>query len=286
MNKSSMGAVRDSQQAPPAEPSEKGSPEKGDFKSPTQQHNEMAAGKKRSAEDILKMAANSDTDSMIGKANSMLSGGGSDKMFEEFQELEQITPEDLELAEQIVFKGCAEKDIVIPNLPNHKFTICTTSAEEMSVVDEIIYEMVKAKEDNEGDVDLPALHVQTMRAALTLALGFKGVDDKDYCDEPINQLMTIKRAIIKVKDFEYEGDMDSSNKLNESLKKSLKRRAIRVRRLPTPVIDFLSTSKYGFDTAMLQVMMSKKLIPKSSGQSQDAQEPTSSTQASDSNSGR
>jgi len=271
MNKSMMGAVTEAQT-----PTEEAPREKEDFRTVAQQQADMAAGKKKSADQLIREATTK-TDGMIDQANSILSGGDSSKDFDDFEELEKISQEDLDLAEQVIFKGYAEKDLVIPNLSDHQFTICTTSAEDMSVVDEIMYDMVKAKESDDGVVDLPAQHVQTMRAAIMLALGFKGMDGSDYCDEPINQLMTIKRAIIKVKDLEYEGDMDQSQKLCDSLKKSLKHRAVRIRRLPTPVIDFLSGAKFEFDTTMFRIMSSKKLIPKSSGQSQDSQGQPSST---------
>jgi len=213
----------------------------------------------------------------IEKANAALSGKHLEADLKDFDEMEKISDEDLELAEQTIFKGYAEMTLKMPNMPAHNFTICTTSAEDISVIDEIIYDMVKAKENKEGDVDLPAQHVQTMRAALGLALCFKGADGKDFCDEPVNQLMTIKRAVIRVKDLDYEGKMDESKGLMDSLKKSVKYRATRLRRYPTPLIDYLSQKKFDFDTRMYTIMMSNKIIPKSSGQSQVTQGPTSSS---------
>lgn len=249
---------------------------KQDFKDPFREQAEQLAGRKNKADDIAKKVIDSQANQMVDKANAALSGSTSKFDMKEFEELEKISDEDLELAEQTIFKGYAESNIIIPNMPKHTFTLCTTSAEDMSVIDEILYDMVKGRENKEGDVDLPAQHVQTMRAALFLALGFKGPDGKDFCDEPINQLATIKRAIIKVKDLECSGEIDKSAALMKSLKDSVKYRAVRMRRFPTPVIDFLSGKKYEFDNRMYTIMVSPKIIPKSSGQSQGTQEQPSS----------
>ncbi len=276
-----MGAVRDSQTKIPGsgDPAEN---RKEEFSSPYQDHVDEGFRRSEVAKKKAQSSIERQTEEMVEKANKAMSDT-SDADLEEFEKLEKISDKDLEMAEQIVFKGYAEYDVTIPNMPDHKFTLCTTSAEDMSVIDEIIFEMVKERESDDGNVDLPMQHVQTMRSALFLALGFKSVDGKDFCDEPINQLMTIKRAIIKVKDLEYEGEMDKSRHLCESLKKSVKRRANRIRRYPTPVIDFLSQKKYEFDNKMYRIMMSKEIIPKFSGQSQGQPEHTSSTQEESSN---
>jgi len=287
MQKSVMGTVKETsqrQQSPgrAQEPQESPTQQKQDFKTVSQQHEDMVQGRRKPAAEMIKNAVESKTDEMVNKANAALSGMGNGPDFDEFEQLQKISDEDLELAEQVIFKGYAEKVVTIPNMPGHTFTITTTSAEDMSVIDEIIYDMVKDKEDKDGQVDLPAQHVQTFRSALMIAIGFKGMDGKDYCDEPIHQLMAIKRAVIKVKDLEYEGDIEKSAKLSESLKRSLKHRAVRVRRLPTPVIDFISNEKIMFDQAMYQIMTAKQLIPKSSGQSRDTQEPASPMKENDS----
>lgn len=278
-----MDGVRKSQGQTPEAP--KSPPPKEDFQDPFKAQASIVEQRRKSADQAAKKAVESQTEEMVQKANNALSGRFAPEL-EEYEKLEKISEEDLELAEQIVFKGYAEHDVIMPNLPGHNFTICTTSAEDMSVVDEILYDMVKDHEDENGAVDLPAQHVQTMRAALMLALGFKGMDGKDYCDEPINQILTIKRAVIKVKELEYAGEIDQAKKLMDSLKKSLKYRAIRIRRLPTPVVDFVSMKKYQFDSRMYSIMMSEQIIPKSSGQSQGTQEPISSIQEESSSSGQ
>jgi len=273
------------QQQNQPKPSE--TPQKENFKDPFAIHAENIAKRGAATDRMVKSAIDFKNNEMISKINESLSKKDSIKDdIKEFEEQEKITDEELELAQQVIFKGYAEYNIKIPNIPNHTFTLCTSSAEDVSVIDEIIYEMVKSKENEKGNVDLPAQHVETMRAALFLALGFKGVDGNDFCDEPVNQLMTIKRAVIKVKELEYTGEIKKAGELNESLKKALKYRAIRLRRYPTPVIDFLSSKKYEFDNKMYLIMMSDKILPKSSGQSRDTQELSLSIKENNSNTGQ
>jgi pyridoxal biosynthesis lyase PdxS len=81
--------------------------------------------------------------------------------------------------------------------------------------------------------------------------------------DTIAHLNTIKKAIIKVSELENSGEMVKAKELKESLKKALIKRATAIQRLPTPMIDFLSGEKYGFDSKMFSIMSSKKILPKS-----------------------
>jgi len=251
---------------------------KENFEDPFSAHTKDMARRRSAVDHLAKSSIDTKSQEMIDKANAALSNQtGLKEDMKEFEEQMKISDEDVSLAEQVIFKGYAETDVTIPNLPGHKFTLCTTSAEDMSVIDEIIYDMIRGKENDKGDVDLPAQHVQTMKSALFLAMGFKGIGGKDFCDEPIHQIMTIKRAVVKLKELEYAGEMSKVKDLSDSLKKSVKYRAIRIRRYPTPVIDFLSQKKFEFDNKMYTIMISEKLLPKSSGQSRGTQDLSSST---------
>ncbi|HUU40510.1 MAG TPA: hypothetical protein VMW42_06205 [Desulfatiglandales bacterium] len=269
-----MDSVKRSQETPQPAPQSK-----QDFKGPFSEQADITAKRRAGASDILKQTAESKSQQMVEKANEAIANQSSAKAdLAAYDELEKITPEDLALAEQLIFKGYAEKDVTIPNLPNNKFTICSTSAEEMSIIDEVLYDMIKEKEDAKGDVDLPAQYVNTMRQALFLAFGFRGVNGKDVCDLPIEHLNTLKKAAVKVKDLEYTGDMESAKSLMKSLKKALIHRAVQIRKFPTPVIDYVANKKTEFDGTMYIIMMADRLIPKSSGQPQGTQEATSSAQ--------
>lgn len=189
--------------------------------------------------------------------------GSTPDLTDEYREAMTVSKEDLELAEKLVFDGYAEIDIEMPNLPGKKFTICSTNAEEMSMIDEIIFDMVKEKEADDGRVDLPQNHIQTWRNALYVALGYRGMNQTELCDNGQHHLNTIKKAIQKISDLQFDGNIGQSEKLKTDLKKSLKVRATRVRRMGTPLIDFLSAKKLEFDQKMFAIMSSKGILPKS-----------------------
>lgn len=182
----------------------------------------------------------------------------------ELDEMDKVDPNDLKLAEQLIFKGYAEYDVEIKNLPGNRFTICSTNAEEMAVIDEIIYEMLKNSEQDDGSIDIPQNNVNALRNAIFIAISYRGMNKKELMDEDGScHLNTIKRAIIRVSELQNQGKIKESTELKKNLKECLIRRGTTVQRLATPIIDFLSSAKYEFDAKMLKIMSSKGLLPKS-----------------------
>lgn len=175
----------------------------------------------------------------------------------------EIEEEDIKLAEKLIFDGYTEIDVKMDRFPDRSFTICSTNAEEISFIDEVIFDMVKGKETADGLIDLPQNHINTMRNALFVALGYRGKDKTELCENRIQHLNTIKKAIMRIGDLEMDGKLEEAIKLKDSLKSALKARAIKVKRLPTPVIDFLSAEKYKFDRKMYKIMTTKGVVPKS-----------------------
>lgn len=188
---------------------------------------------------------------------------GKNDVQSDLDDLEKVSPEDLKLAEELIFKGYAEFDVDIPNLPGNSFTICSTSASEFNLIDEVLFDKVKDNEDKDGNVDMPQNKLQALRTALTIALSYRGRNKDELCKDSINHLNTIKRAIIKVNEYELSGDLKNMKELKDGLKQALLVRAIEVMKLPTPMIDFLSTEKFDFDTRMHRIMTEKQVLPKS-----------------------
>lgn len=191
--------------------------------------------------------------------------GNSDSVDKDIADMEKISEEDMDLAEQLIFKGYAQFDASMKNFPKFKFTICSTSAEEMSVIDEMIYDILKnAKERPDGTVDIPQNHISTMRNALYVALSYRGLNQKELMEgTPSCYLNTIKNAIINYVELFNSGKIEEGNKLKEDLKNSLMRRASAVKKMPTPTIDFISGAKFEFDAKMLRIMSEKDILPKS-----------------------
>lgn len=248
-------ATQAPQQAEALAPSEK---PKEDFRSPFEQNEDMLRDR---ATKPAPKSGESYAERTAEAINASASGGAD--LTNEYQEAMTVSEEDLALAEELIFKGYAETDVEIPNFPGHKFTITSTNAEEMSMIDDMIFDMVKVHEQSDGRVDLPQNHIQTWRNALYISLSYRGMDRQELCSSGTQHLNTIKKAIVRVADLEAEGDMDAAAKLKEELKKALKARALKVRRLPTSIIDYLSGKKLEFDSRMIDIMNSKDIIPKS-----------------------
>lgn len=205
----------------------------------------------------------STSEELTEKASSLLGGSGND-VEEDLKELDKISEEDMKLAEEMIFNGYAEKTVSIPRMPKFKYIICSTSADDVAMVDEIIFEMIRNKEDVKGNVNLAENVLRANRTALSLALSVKSLNEKEICEEnSIYYLTTIKKAIIKVKDLEFKGDIKSADELKIQLKKSIIYRGSKLMKMATPVIDFLSKQKYEFDNMMFNIMNSKEIIPKS-----------------------
>lgn len=181
----------------------------------------------------------------------------------DLDDMEKFTEEDINLAEQMIFRGYAEFDASMPRFKKNKFTICSTSAEEIAIIDEIVFDYVKKSENEDGTVNLPQNNVQGLKNALFIAISYRGMNKEEIIDDSSCHLNNIKKAVIRVTELENEGDLEASEKLKGSLKKKLLKRSSRVRRLATPIIDFLSDKKYEFDSKMLAIMSSQGLLPKS-----------------------
>lgn len=242
--------------ATPSEPQPKQAKE--DFKSPFEQNEALL--RDRATQEVAKPKES--YAERTAEAINSATGGGAD-LTAEYQDAVSVSEADLELAQQLIFNGYAETDVEMPNMPGKKFTICSTNAEEMSMIDEIVFDMIKEKEEDDGRVDLPQNHIQTWRNAIYVALSYRGRDREELCSSGTHQLNTIKKAISRVSDLEMTGDMEAAEKLKGELKKALKFRALQVRRLGTPFIDFLSGKKMEFDSKMSTIMTSKNIIPKS-----------------------
>lgn len=233
-----------------------------DFPGPAESH--ASTVKKRI--DPAKRGKQNESDAATESAMNALNADQSKntKLEKEFEDLEKISDQDLALAEKMIFEGFASIDIEMKNIPGRKLTIYSTSAEEMLLIDDIMFDIMKKAENKDGSVDIPQNKVQAMKNALFLAFSYRGFDGEDIAGpDSLAHLDTIKKTTLKLVEHEFNGDMDKAESLKASLKKYLLKRAAIMRRLPTVTIDFLSDEKLNFDAKMLHIMSSKKILPKS-----------------------
>lgn len=241
----------------------KESPQKKvDFKSVFDQDVHNKKERQRRSDEISKKS--SPKFDAVNKVNKQLSGGDSDDMSKELNDMDDISEEDLKLAEELIFKGYVEyeEEIEFIKEKKHKACLCSITAEEIDIVNEMVFELVKGKENDEGQIDMPQNSVSLKNQFYTLALSFKGFNQADYVKERNYSLSLIKSVIIKLPDFEIEGNIEKYNKIREEVKKAIKIRASKLRNLPTPVVDFLSNKKYQFEKKMYEIMNKKDIVPK------------------------
>ena len=177
---------------------------------------------------------------------------------------DKITVEDMAMAEQLIFRGYAEMDIEMNAFPGKKITICSTNADEIGLIDDVVFDMIKnAKKNSDGTVDLAEGKVAAMRNAVFVAVCYRGIDGKELSPDPKYYLNTIKKASLKLNELYSEGDLKGAEELKSGLCQSVMKRAMLVKRLPTTMIDFISKQKLNFDSKMSRIMEMKKIVPKS-----------------------
>lgn len=210
----------------------------------------------------MKTAAKSDD---VGQAQAdRINQAMADREKDPAEDEEKITAEEMSLAEQLIFKGYAEMDVELGAFPGKKMTICSTNADELGLIDDVVFEMVKnAKSNKDGTVDLPENHVTAMRNAVFVAISYRGIDGKELSPDVKYALNTIKKAVYKLNDLYGEGDLKAAEALKVSLRQAVLKRAMLVKRLPTTMIDFISRKKLWFDSKMSKIMEMKTIVPKS-----------------------
>lgn len=242
-----LGAKQPEEQAPTPPPSKENM--ENVF---TQQDRDVKARAKKAKE-----APETESDRLAAQVNQSLSGD------QELSDIE-IKEDDIKLAEKLIFDGYAETEVIMDSFPDHKYTICSTNAEEMGMVDEVIFDLMRKHETDDGMVNIPQNKIQTLRNAIFVALGYRGRDGVDLCGEDRSRhLHVIKKGIVRRGDLEIAGEVKDLEKMNVSLKEAILIRARRVQQLPTPIIDFLSAQKWRFDKKMYKIMTMKGVVPKS-----------------------
>jgi len=222
--------------------------QKKDFKDPFKENIERIA-------QIQKKNA----DQMVEEAMSKTIPFSPPSEAEKPPEIPNISKEDLDLAERMVFNNYAETEVASPNLDKFRFTITTMSAEEINLIDELVYEYVK-----ENDDKISNQMVNTFRSLCSVALSYRGMNKKELCEEDgTAQLNTLKTAVMRSNELLSFGKIDEAGKLRDEIKKKLKYRIMKIRRLSPAIIDFILDEKFKFDQRIHNILNVKGVIPKS-----------------------
>jgi predicted transcriptional regulator len=252
-------AMRTAPPTPPVIP-------KQDFKLPIEAAAEAVSRSKMVAKSALsskEAQREAQQDEAIAAINDAASGSSSKENEDAIQELSKVTEEDLKMAEAMIFNGYAEMVIPVPNFINHNIKVCTTSPEDMDIVDEMIFDLIKQNENKDDNtVNLSDSNVKSARNVYTLALSYIGMDNKDIHTDKTCQLNIIKKAIESLYNYEVDGDIKGMTKMKDEIKKAIRKRSYMIKKLPTPMIDFISNTKYEFDRRMFDIMNMKNIASK------------------------
>jgi hypothetical protein len=222
---------------------------KSDFKDPFKENSERAAkAQQKSADQMVEEA--------IQKTMSTPQlPASTDKKVDD---IPVISEADIALAEAMIFKSYAEIDVTSPNLSKYVFTITTLNAEEINLVDELVYEMAV-----EGGDKISNRMVESFRSCCFVALSYRGMNKDELCKEDAAaHLNTLKTAVMRYNEHLAMSKLKEAGELKEEIKKKLKYRVMKVRRLSPPIIDFILNEKAKFDTKMHEILNIKGVVPK------------------------
>jgi hypothetical protein len=175
--------------------------------------------------------------------------------------LEQISKEDLELASDVIFKGFAEKEFSLDKM-GIKIKVTTSRAEDFDIVNELVFEFTKEHDKGGTFIDIPRDKVTRQEKFYTLALCFVGLDGQDLSQTADVKLELIRRAINRMLDAHYDGNLEEYQKLKNLIYTAVKKRASLLRKLSPYLIDAIQECKANLDQKMYQIMRVKDLIPK------------------------
>lgn len=185
----------------------------------------------------------------------------------ELEEFRQVTEKDIEIAQQLIFRGYAEK-IIEHSMLGIKIKITTLSSEELSLIDNITLQMLKQYKDLGQEESLTDFEVYNYKSALNISLSYVGVSkindeimdfDKEY------SLEKIKHSIKVLSDFEVENGIGKEYfEKKEDVKNSIKKRCLTFKNaVHSHLKNFIIVERSNFDSDIDAIMSKKAIIPKS-----------------------
>lgn len=181
-------------------------------------------------------------------SNGSFSMGGDKKEDEEVR----YTDEELELAEQLIFSGAAEKIYTHDRFKGFSVTLGTLRANDYDMIDTII--MDDLEKSNTGDNPTISDNTLTHRRDLyRLALTVKKINSEEIVKGP-NTFKVLKSGITKYFSLMSEGDLEKTEKLLDIIKSSVRLRADKIREKPSSIVDWLITKHSEFENKMYEII--------------------------------
>ena len=218
---------------------------------------------------VVSKIKETDEEAIVNNAISSInniSEGGDGSVTSKEEAILDITDEEEEYAEQMLFNKYAEKkvDMKIFKKNSHYITICTNSPQDLSIVDECVFDLIRDNEDDDGNITIPEIEIRNMQSIYKVALSFVGVDGSDVCDNNITaKNKSLKMAIKKLNELLSNGDLDRADSLKKDIKKNLYFRVCKIKEYTIQIMDFIIDETTTFESRMFEIMNKEFIIPKS-----------------------
>jgi len=198
---------------------------------------------------------------LISKANEAMSNQGVDLDDEE----DDITEEDLKLAEDLLFNGFAEKTVSHSRFKNYTIKICSTTPAEYDIVDVATMRFIDSKKNSSGGVDLTDAIINSRRRLFLVALTVSEINGSDIIpNDPVLLARNVKTAVKKYETFCAKGELENASKQLESIISAINKRAHTISMsIPAQVVEWMSRQKADFDAMMSIVIGYENIVPKS-----------------------
>ena len=180
-----------------------------------------------------------------------------------------FSDEDVELAEQLMFKGWARKSYKILG-GKHSIEVLTTTPLELDIQSQIVQTWMSGfKQPNErlgvvGDVFPSSTEVNSKEKLLRMSLGFQGMNGKDFCDDVDYQLVTIKNGFVALSKAIMTGNLEEMQGTKKILLELVDRRAQYMSaKFDINFLDLVASKKFELENLMMAIMSNTQTIPKS-----------------------
>jgi hypothetical protein len=186
----------------------------------------------------------------------------------EMKEFREVTEKDIELAQEFIFKGYAEKEYSFDML-KIDIKLATLSAEEIMLVETMTLDYINNYKNHKVEEGLSEYEVYYFKSMLNISLSLCGTKNKEeasYVDfnteVPLSKLKTVIKSLSSLESGAGI-DADYFSK-RETIKKLIYKRYVSIKqKFPIHFTNFVIECKTNFDKDMDTIMNKRAILPKS-----------------------
>ena len=186
---------------------------------------------------------------------------GDRDVSKEIEEEQRISDEDMKLVEEMLFKGWVIKSYDIL-AGRHSVEISTILPCEIDLMEEVLEDEAKLKEEDGGDVT--TYYLGSRRKMLMIAISYRGMDKADFGPKAELKFDSLKAAVNRYNRILISGDLTELKKSKDMIKDIIKRRATALAAtMTTTLSDIASLKRHDLDTLMITALGREGIVPKS-----------------------